>query len=46
MNSLFENRNSLESYEEIRSRLADSICDECGYACYVHMSDCSRKGSN
>jgi hypothetical protein len=29
MNSLYENKNSLESYSQIRERLADSICDEC-----------------
>jgi len=46
MNSLYENRNSLESYEQIRARLADSICDECGYACFVHMSNCSKNPSN
>ena len=45
MNSLFENRNSLESYDSIRTRLADTICPECQYACYVHMADCSRKES-
>jgi hypothetical protein len=44
MNSLNENRNSLESYEQIRERLAESICDECQYACFVHKSDCSKKG--
>ena len=43
MNSLYENKNSLESYSQIRERLADSICPECQYAGYVHMSDCSRK---
>ena len=46
MNSIFENRNSLESYDQIRTRLADSICDECGYACFVHMSNCSKNISN
>ena len=40
--SAFENQ-GLETYESIRARLADSICDECGYACFVHMSNCSRK---
>jgi len=45
MNSLHENRNSLESYDQIRTRLADSICPECEYACFVHKSDCSRKES-
>ena len=43
MNSIHENRNSLESYDSIRTRLADSICDECQYACYVHKAECSRK---
>lgn len=43
MNSIYEIRNSLESYEQIRERLADSICDECGYACFVHMDNCSKK---
>jgi hypothetical protein len=43
MNSLHENRNSLESYSQIRERLADSICDECEYACFVHKENCSRK---
>ena len=31
MNSLFENRNSLESYQETRERLADAICPSCGW---------------
>jgi len=44
MNSLFENLNSHESYSQIRERLAESICDECQYAGFVHMSDCSKKG--
>ena len=43
MNSLHENRNSLESYSQIRERLADSICNECEYACFVHKENCSRK---
>jgi effector-binding domain-containing protein len=43
MNSLHENRNSLESYSQIRERLADSICPECEYACFVHKENCSRK---
>ena len=43
MNSLFENKNSLESYSQIRERLADSICSECEYACFVHKENCSRK---
>jgi len=42
MNSIHENRNSLESYDSIRTRLADSICDECQYACYVHKAECSK----
>ena len=45
MNSIYENRNSLESYSQIRERLADSICPECQYACFVHMANCSRKES-
>jgi hypothetical protein len=43
MNSLHENRNSLESYSQIRERLADSICPECDYACFAHKENCSRK---
>ena len=31
MNSLFENLNTLESYEETRERLADAICPSCGW---------------
>ena len=31
MNSLYENRNSLESREQILERLGDAICSECGY---------------
>ena len=42
--SAFENRN-VETYDSIRARLADSICDECQYACYVHKDNCSRKVS-
>jgi hypothetical protein len=45
MNSIHENRNSLESYSQIRERLADSICDECQYACYVHKTECSKSQS-
>jgi len=43
MNSIYENQ-GLETYESIRARLADTICDECGYACFVHKENCSRKG--
>ena len=31
MNSLYENKNSLESREQILERLGDAICSECGY---------------
>jgi hypothetical protein len=31
MNSLFENRNSFESYDEIRNRLKNAICPSCGW---------------
>lgn len=31
MNSIFENLNTLESYEATRERLAHATCDECGY---------------
>jgi hypothetical protein len=40
--SAFENQ-GLETYESIRTRLADSICPECQYACFVHKENCSRK---
>jgi hypothetical protein len=46
MNSIHENRNSFESYDSIRARLADTICDECQYACFVHKDNCSKKGNN
>lgn len=36
----------LETYDSIRARVADSICDECGYACWVHMENCSHKGEH
>jgi hypothetical protein len=43
MNSLYENRNMLESAKKTRIRLADSICSECGYACFAHTPECSNK---
>jgi hypothetical protein len=35
MNSLYENRNSLESREQLLARLGDAICSECGYLAYT-----------
>ena len=46
MNSIHENRNSLESYSQIRERHADSNCDECQNACYVHKTECSKSHAN
>jgi hypothetical protein len=31
MNSIYENRNSLETREQLLARLGDAICSECGY---------------
>jgi hypothetical protein len=45
MNSILENKNSFESYSQIRERLADTICSECEYACFVHKENCSMKGN-
>ena len=42
MNSLHENRNSLESREQLLARLGDAICSECGWLA-IHMDKCSRK---
>jgi hypothetical protein len=41
MNSVYENRNSLESREQILERLGDAICSECGYLA-IHKTECSK----
>jgi hypothetical protein len=41
MNSLYENRNSLESREALLKRLGDAICSECGYLS-IHKAECSK----
>jgi hypothetical protein len=42
MNSLYENRNSLESREQLLARLGDAICSECQWLS-IHKDNCSRK---
>jgi hypothetical protein len=41
MNSLYENRNMLESREAMLERLGDAICSECGYLA-IHQKWCSK----
>jgi hypothetical protein len=42
MNSLYENKNSLESREQLLARLGDAICSECGWLA-IHQDKCLRK---
>ena len=45
MNSIHENRNSLESREQLLARLGDAICSECGWLS-IHKDVCSKSHSN
>jgi hypothetical protein len=41
MNSLYENRNSIESHDEIVKRLGNAICSECKWLA-IHKDNCSQ----
>jgi hypothetical protein len=45
MNSIYENRNSLESREQLLARLGDAICSECRYLA-IHQQWCSKSHAN
>jgi hypothetical protein len=45
MNSIHENRNSLETREQLLARLGDAICSECRYLA-IHQTWCSKSHAN